>query len=202
MAVIDWPTGRLGEPQAMRFGASTPKTAWSAAYTGQTQSISHLADRLRLTLRMPMALPADAGTREAFLLELASAGHWVRMYHRQRPVPVGTLRGSPTVATGAIAGARSVTLNVSSGSPTLVGGDLLGIGSQLVMVSASGAVGGGSSMTVPLALPLRVDVTAGDAVVWQRPTGTFQLINVEPAFDYERPGVQMGFEVSMVEVFA
>lgn len=202
MATIDWPTGRLGEPQGMSFGASTSKTAWASPYTGQVQSISYNADRLRLNMRMPPCRRAEAGPREAFVMELASAGHWVRMYHRQRPVPVGTLRGSPTVAADALAGARSITLNVSAGAPTLVGGDMLGIGGQLVPVGSAGAVGAAGVMVVPLALPLRVAVGAGAAVVWDRPTGTFQLTSVEPMFDYEAPGTQVSFELTLMEVFA
>ena len=201
MSTLSWPTSRAFLPAAMRWGVNTPRMAWAAPYTGQVQSISHLADRLTCTLSLPPVRRAEAGPREAYIMELHSAGHWVTMYHRQRPAPVGTMRGSPTVRTSAIAGARTLVID-TSGTPTLVGGDMLGVGSQLLMVGYAGATGVAGVITVPLALPLRAAVSAGAAVTWDKPTGTFQIVGVAPEFSYQAPGHQMGLEVMLAEVYA
>lgn len=202
MATIDWPAGRTWTPASMRWGASTPKSAWAAYFTGQVQSISHLADRLRCVVTLPPCGPADAGAREAFFLEVASAGHWVRLGHPQRPTPLGTLRGSPTVASSAAVGARTLSVQGSVGD-TLAGGDVLGAGGQLLQAGYAGAVANGSGvLSVPLVLPLRAALSAGAAVTWSAPTATWQLAADAMDIAYGRRAWQQAVEVPLVEVFA
>ena len=88
MAILDWPTGKSWRPARMTFGASTPKSAWAGFFTGQSQSISHLGDRLRMEMTLPPCTQAEAGPREAFVMSLASTGDWVRLWHMQRPQPL------------------------------------------------------------------------------------------------------------------
>lgn len=114
MATIDWPTGRSWQPARLAFGATTPKSAWAGFFTGQSQSISHLGDRLRVELTLPPCALADAGPREAYLMSLASTGDWVRLWHMHRPQPQGDLRGTPTLYASAAAGARSIVLHGAS----------------------------------------------------------------------------------------
>lgn len=87
---------------------------------------------------------------------------------------------------------------------TLLGGDLLQVGNQMLTVGYAGAASdeGTGLMTVPLALPLRVAVTADAAVIWDRPTATFQLQGVESMVEYGPRGVQQGLQVTLSEVFA
>ena len=59
MAILDWPTGQPWKPTRMTFGASTPKSAWSGFFTGQSQSISHLGDRLRVEIRDQRNVPPE-----------------------------------------------------------------------------------------------------------------------------------------------
>lgn len=172
---VNWPTDRAFAPRRLSLGASVPKAGWAAFFTGGRQSISHLADRLRCTITLPPCNPLDAGRREAFFLELASTGNWVRVGHLQRQEPQGTLRGTPTVASSAAAGARSVSVQGVVGN-TLLAGDPLGAGGHLMLTGYAGAVANGSGvLTVPLVLPLRVALSAGAAVTWQMPTTTWQL---------------------------
>jgi hypothetical protein len=110
MATIDWPADPAFRPSRLAWGASTPKSAWSGAYTGQAQSISHLGDRLRMELTLPPCRYAEAGPREAFLMSLASTGDWVRLGHFLRPQPQGDMRGATVVQQDAAAGARSIRI--------------------------------------------------------------------------------------------
>ncbi len=110
MSTLDWPTGRAWMPTRLTFGASTPRSAWASFFTGQQQSISHFGDRLRIDMTLPPCTYEDAAYREAFLMQLASAGDWVRLWHMQRPVPAGDLRGSPVLAASAATGARTIQL--------------------------------------------------------------------------------------------
>ena len=112
MAILDWPATAPFKPQRMRLGVSTPKSQWGGFYTGQAQSISHLGDRLRIEMTLPPCVSeADAAYREAFLMQLASAGDWVRLLHFLRPVIAGRLRGLPVIDASAAAGARSLTIS-------------------------------------------------------------------------------------------
>jgi hypothetical protein len=128
MAIVDWPTLPSFKPTRMTWGASTPKSAWAGAYTGQTQSLSHFGDRLRVELSLPPCSAADAGAREAYLMSLASTGDWVRLGHFLRPVPAGTMRGGPQIAASAIVGARSITIkNALPGASIMPNAELMNL---------------------------------------------------------------------------
>lgn len=201
MAIINAPASLAFGIRRIQYGSITAKSAWAAPFTGQVQSISHLADRLRANVTFIPTDPAGGALREAFFMQMASAGDWLRLNH-WRAEPMGTLRGSPTVAATAIAGARTVQVQTTAGA-TLLGGDMLGISGQLVPVGYAGAVANGAGlMTVPLALPLRAGVSAGAAVSWSAPQGTFMLASDAVLFDIGRRGWQGELEIPFVEAYA
>jgi hypothetical protein len=201
MATLNWPAGRAFGARHYSFGVSTPKSAFAGFFTGQSQSISHLADRLRCTVLMPKCEPVDAARREAFFMEVGSAGHWVRMGHLQRTEPAGTLRGTPTLVANALAGARSISIQ-SVVNATLLGGDPLGAGGQLLFVGHAGAVADGIGvLVVPLVLPLRAALVEGAAVAWAAPTTTFQLVTDLALFRYGRARWAEELELEFAEVY-
>ena len=200
-STIAWPTSKAFQPSRMSWGVITSRTAWAAVYTGQTQRVSHLADRLKLTLELPAVNKLLAGPREAYLMAAASAGNWISLHHFQRPVPLGTMRGSPVITTTQAANSREISITTTAGA-TLLAGDVLGVASQLIQVGYGGAVAdGGGAMVVPLVLPLRRAVTAGAAVAWDKPTGTFQILSLDPMFDYAPRQLQMGVGIELAEVY-
>lgn len=200
-STLDWPTGAPFSPTRVAWGAAVNKSAWAAAYTGQTQTISHLADRLRVTLDLPPCAEALAGEREAYFMAVAAGGHWVRLWHFGRPAPLGTLRGTPTVAVSAAAGARYLMLQTTAGA-TLAAADVLGANSQLIQAAYGGATADGTGlMELPLVLPLRRALAATAALTWAQPTGTFQVLSAEPTFEYVPGGIQQGLQVVLAEVY-
>lgn len=201
MATLDWPGARWATPSTLRWTVQSQKAQWSAAYTGQAQRITHLADRWRCTMTLPVCRGVDAAAREAFLAGLQRSGDLVRLWHVARPQPLGTMRGSPT-ASAASRGATTLVITTTAGA-TLLGGDMFGVAGQLCQVAYPGATANGSGvMSVPLVMPLRVAVTNGAAVTWDRPTGTFQLLGADYGADYVAPRIQMGPELQFLEVFA
>lgn len=198
--IINWPSAAAFVPRALRFGASTPKSAFGAFFTGQVQSLGHLSDRLRCIVTLPPCDPAAAQQREAYFLALASSGEWVRLQHTQRLDPLGTMRGTPTVGASAAAGARTLTLATVAGA-TLLGGDVFSTGNQLLMCGYAGAVANGAgAMVVPLVLPLAQAVTASAAVLWDRPTGVFQMAGVDGLdVDYGRGRWQGQLEINLLQ---
>lgn len=200
MATVDWPLGHAFEPREFVVGASVPKSAFAGFFTGSSQSVSHLADRLRISITLLPCSPDEGALREAFITELVSAGHWVRLWHMIRSVPRGTLRGSPTISANAAAGARSVEISTTPGA-TLLGGDMLGAAGQLLPVGYAGAVAdGGGNIIVPLQIPLRLPVSIGQAVTWAAPTGTFQLALDQVDVSYARGRWQQPVQLPFREV--
>lgn len=205
MPTQSWPTLDAFAPRSrdgFAIGLSVPKSGFAAFYTGDTQTVSHAADRLRITLQLPPCPPAVAGLREAFVQGLISTGDWVRIGHMVRPLPLGTLRGTPSLAAATAAGVRSLVLTGATPGATLLGGDYLGAADQLLPVAYEGAVADGlGQMTVPLLRPLQRPLAAGQALQWQSPTGTFQLIAQEITFSYGPGRWQRAVTLPMREVF-
>lgn len=200
MATLDWPLGRAFGPRHFTFGVRPSKSVFSGFFTRNVQSVSHLADRMVATVVLSKCEPVEGARREAFFMEVAEAGHWVRLSHLQRPEPNGTMRGTPTVLSSAAAGVRSITLQTTPGA-TLLAGDPLGVAQQLLLVGYAGAVANGAGqMTVPLALPTRKTATAGAGVAWAAPTGVFQLLTDAPMFGYGRQAWQDELELQFLEV--
>lgn len=198
---LDWPTGPAFRPARMAWSVATSKSAWAATYTGQTQSITHLADRLRVRVDLPPAKGAAAAEREAFFTAAVSRGHWLRVGHWLRPVPAGTLRGTPTVAVATAAGSRTLPVQTTAGA-TLLAGDLLGANGQLMQCYYGGAVADGAgAMDINLVLPLRRALAAGAALVWSVPTGTFQVMSADPVLEYMPGGIQQGLTLELCEVY-
>jgi hypothetical protein len=201
MATVNWPTARAFAPTALKIGASTPKAAWSAMFTGQTQSISHLADRLMCTISLPPCTREEAGQREAFFMSLASTGDWVSLGMKNRPVPYGTLRGTPTAQASAAAGARTLSVQTTAGA-TMIGGDALGINGQLLLTAYAGATANGSGvMSLPLVLPLRAAVSSSAALTWNAPVATWQLAADSIDFSYQSYSLQDAMQIVLREVY-
>jgi hypothetical protein len=199
-SIVNWPSAAAFQPRALSFGASTPKSAFAGFFTGQIQSIGHLSDRLRCTVTLPPCNAADGQAREAFFLALASTGDWVRMHHLHRTEPLGTLRGLPTVATSALAGARTLQVQTTAGA-TLIGGDMLSTGNQLLMTAYAGATADGAGViAMPLVLPLALAVSAGASVAWQAPTALFQLASDLAEVGYGRGRWQAVLDLPFVQV--
>lgn len=200
MATIDWPALPCFRPRSVDWWVQSPKARFQAFYTGQEQSLSHLADRLRCTIELPPCSPAEGALREAWVQDLVSAGHTVRLGHLVRPEPLGSLRGLPTVAAPAAAGARTVQVQTTPGA-TLLGGDVLGVAQQLLLVAFAGAVANGTGLAVvPLQRPLLNPLVAGAAVAWQAPVGLWQLQVQQLAMGYGRAAWQRALAIPLREV--
>jgi hypothetical protein len=201
-STISWPTAAEFRPARITWAVLTSRSAWAAPYTGQTQRLTHLADRLRVTLELPLCARDLAGRREAYLMAASAAGNWIRMWHMQRPAPVGTLRGAPVAAAAAAAGAREISITTTAGA-TMLAGDVLGTGGQLLQCAYEGATADGAgALVMPLVLPLRRAIAGGAALEWDKPAGTFQILSMDPSFDYAAPQMQMGLTVELAEVYA
>lgn len=204
--IIDWPAGDAFTPSLLRFGASTPKSAFGSLFTGQVQTVGHLADRLRCSITLPPCDPVTGAQREAFFIGRTSRGDLLRLGHLQRFAPNGTLGGSPLVAASALTGARSLQVNNAGArngalAATVLAGDMLAVGDQLLMTDHPGATDSATgSLTIPLAVPLAAAVAAGAPVAWLNPRGTFQMVAVQGLdVEYGRGAWQRPLEVVLLQ---
>jgi hypothetical protein len=103
------------------------------------------------------------------------------------------MRGTLTVSGTPAAGATSATITGGAGQAgtTLKANDWIqfgtGLTSQLVNITADATANGSGVITVTFEPPLRIALTNGSAVAWDRPVAHYKMVNKEVMFDYD-PG--------------
>lgn len=130
---------------------------------------------------------------EAYFNSMRGMVNTIPVHHRRRPIPLGTLRGSPTLSASVSQGAAQISMNATTGV-TLLPGDMLGLAGRLYMVSTR-CVSVAGVITVPLANRIRAAASSGAAVVWDRPS--IEMRRVSGGICVYVPG---GFEISGIEL--
>lgn len=164
-------------PSTFEFGLARQTVQFRSPISGRFQAVDLLSDYWTVAVTLPPSAYSDAGKLEAFLNQLVGGGQSVLFYHLRRPVPVGTLRGSPVLASYAAQFANKISLsgafNSSGGAATLNAGDMLGLNGQLLQVKDDATGASDGTMTVNLVNRLRSSVSSGAAVTWNKPTAEF-----------------------------
>lgn len=196
MATITWPGFRTGPVSfALEFDVQMEIMRSGKVYTYGLPGARWLCTINFENELETMQRPAI----EAWLVSLRGGANRAQLYHFARPVPNGTLRGSPTVGSTIAAGATSAALANCNG--TVKAGDLLGIGGQIVKVIEDAAPTG-SNMTVKFEPGLRVSVSSGASVTWNKPSTLFiPRSNIAGPFPYLQAGFRPGFSVEFVEAW-
>ncbi len=199
MTTLAWPTDDHFQPAELEwmlkpFVIINPGMLSSAA---RTRAIAGPVWWCAMSLGE--AFPADQAEREAFFAQVRGAENRARFWHFKRPVPRGTLRGSPTLSSTVAAGATSATCSAATGA-TLLKGDMLGLGAngQLVMVVADAAESGGT-VTFSFAPPARASVASGTAVVWDAPTALMMMHQEGVALPYRGNDQAPGLDIEWIE---
>lgn len=136
---------------------------------------------------------------EALLMKLEGGANRLSMHHHGRPIPNGSMRGSPIINANAPAGSKSIQLGSVSG--TLLAGDIIGVLGQNLMVVDDAAPSGGV-MTVNVRGALRAAVTVGTTVVWSKPAiNWIPRNNIAGPFPFRPAHVRPGFTVEFLEAY-
>ena len=136
---------------------------------------------------------------EALLMKLEGGANRLAMHHHGRPIPNGSMRGTPIINTNAPAGSKSIQLANVNG--TLLAGDIIGVLGQNLMVVDDAAPSGGL-MTVNVRGALRAAVTVGASVTWNKPTiNWIPRTNIAGPFPFRPAKVRPGFTVEFIEQF-
>lgn len=150
--------------------------------TGSVQVRVMAPPRWTLTLVQPERLAlGEAALWKALQVGLRGAANVLAAHDPLRPLPLGTLRGTPTLAAAAAEGDTTATLACGLGQAgaTLVAGDWLQFGSglgtsQMVMLMADAVVDGAGNCPIVFEAPLRAAMAAGTAVTWNKPLAYYR----------------------------
>lgn len=206
MATLTYPGGRLFVPARMQIWCEPNVLMSQAPLTKSTRRLSLTGAPWRMvTAFAPCASRADVddqAQREAWFNYLGGRENLAALWHFKRPAPLGTMRGSPTIASTAAKGATSIAITTTAGA-TVRAGDMLGMGSggQLVQVREDATADGAGAMTVNIVPKLRAQVAAATAVIWDKPTATFMCLSAGVPIGYS-PGIGDGFTVEWIESYS
>lgn len=164
----------------------TPRSVVGMAqspFTGAQQTFAWPGQWWEVSITLPAMKDAEAGLWRAFFLALNGRAGTFYLGDSVRKVPRGTIAGTVTVGSGAVA--NSTTLPLSGGTGEFAVGDWLQVGtgssSRLHQVTQ---VNVGSVDVFPL---LRSAYTGGTAVTYANPKGIFRLSGPVPwGFDSRR----------------
>jgi hypothetical protein len=172
MTTYTWPDAM----QANAFEAQLVPNVrgFSSPYGGSSQALDLLGERWRFAIGLPACKRVDSGVREALFAKLRGGANRVSLWHMARPVPVGTMRGAPTLASTAAQGASTISINASAGS-TIKAGDVLGLFGGYLVMAAADATEAGGVISLTLSNRLRASVASGSVVTWNKPTAEFML---------------------------
>jgi len=157
-----------------------------------------------VTFKVNPLYEASAGAWKALIMLLKGQTNQLSFYDIRRPVPLGTMRGSPVLGSAAAQGATTLSLDAGIGqaNTTLLQGDLLQLGSgatqQVVMVTSDATANGSGVISVAIEPPLRNAFSAADVVVWDRPAALFRRTTSEVTWDYT-PRIVKGFGMALIE---
>ena len=204
MTIVTLPPGMLVKRQD--FGALDFSLDFSGGDGGGSQVVINGPPRWTCSLASNDLLDLDeAAAWRAFLLSLKGRVNFLAVYDLLNPQPRGTLRGTPTVAITAPAGAETLTIFAGSvqAGKTLRLGDWIGVNQggsnrQLLHVQADAAVDGSGYITVSVQPNLRIAASVGSAVIWDKPTCLMRRSDQETSWT-SSGAVQGDFALELVE---
>lgn len=195
MSNYSWPAA-VTVKRTHFFIAPAART-FTSPYSRAVQAVDLMAEVWRAQVDITDDISKVTGGQvEALFDRLKGPVNTISLYHFGRPAPLGTMRGTPTLSASAAQLANTVSISTTTGN-TLLAGDMIGIGGQLCRVMAD-AVSVASVMTVEIAPRLRVAMSSGAAVTWDKPTSTFIMAADSAPVDW-MPGYYTAPSVEFVE---
>lgn len=201
MTTYAWPQTPGWYPNRFEMRIVPNVLTFTSQYNKSQQVVDMLGERWRIV----MDLPADNSTllgaaREAFFDRLKGPLNYITIGHQKRRVPLGTMRGSPTVSSTVAQLANIANIQTTAGA-TLLAGDHIQFGSsgQLVRVMADATANGSGVISVEFSPRARVSVASSTAVVWNYPTASFRLAAEGVPVSWV-PGAFSGSSMELTEV--
>lgn len=200
MSVITLPTS-LGINH-MAWGQQRRDMAFSSVFGSQAAEVSPPLWTVNLTAAPEKE--ATVGAWKSLLMVLRGRVNQLELWDKQRPAPVGTMRGTMTLNIAAAQGDVSLSIIAATeAAKTLKQGDLLGLGSgitqQVVMVMADATADGSGIISVTTEPPLRNAFVIASAVIWDRPKALFRVTSPKTQWDYAPGSMTSGMTLDLIE---
>ena len=191
-----WPDSLY--PAGLEWRLMKAGTQFRSPFTGSLQAIDFVGEywSVRMQFKGEGARRPFSPLLDSWLGYLAGGVNQTDVYHWARPIPIGTMRGSPTVQTTTARGQSQLLITTTTGW-TLLAGDLIKAGTQVFMVRQD-CTASASLLTVPLVNRIRGVINSGSAVTWDRPKLTVVMPEMSGGVVY-RPGMTLPSEVEFVE---
>lgn len=196
MSDFNWPNLAAFTPRRFQMLVVSNTRSFPSPYTQGVQVIDLMADFWQVQLEMtPGNDPIVGGQIEAFFDRLKGAANRILLWNLKRPAPLGTMRGTPTLAASALQLANTASIQTTAGA-TLLAGDMIGIGGQLVRNLVDATADGSGLLGVEFAPRLRAAKASGTAVTWDKPTSAFRIPNGSAPVDwtpgqYSAPSIEL-----------
>jgi hypothetical protein len=151
MSIVTWPASLY--PATARLTLQTNQRVHASPFGGSEQAVDMLNDRWLMAIEFPTRKARYGAAVEAFIASLRGQSNTVGLWHFMRPAPRGTMRGTPTLPSGASQGAGSI------------------------VIQSDATANGSGVLTATLVNRLRIALSGGAAVSWDRPTTQFRLLS-------------------------
>lgn len=174
MTTYTWPTTRVFTAASAEWRLAPNVFSLPSQFSGHTQTVELPGARWMVRVTFTPHNDADRALVEAFLAKVRGKANRIALWHPKRPAPLGTMRGSPVLAATEPRGETSLAITTTAGA-TLKAGDMIKVGDSLLMVTDDATADGAGAITVSVTPGLKAQVSAGSAVIWDRPTATFIL---------------------------
>jgi hypothetical protein len=198
MAIIQFPTTLL--VQDLSWGQMRNDMASRSMFGSQTIQLSEPWWTARLVL--PKENEDSADEVYQLVMSLQGQKNQLALWNIARPVPRGSMRGSPVLSGAIVAGATSLPITGGTSGGTLRVGDMLGIGTgvtqQVVMVQAPVILNGSGAGTVSVLPPVRNAFATSTAIVWDMPKALFRSVDNKVEWSYSTITMS-GLSLDLVE---
>lgn len=204
MSVISLPTAV--KVKSLRWGQARFDLNFANGDSGAQQTRVLAPPRWTASIMAPdIVSEADASEWSNLVLQLRGRVNVLALHYLGKPAPVGTMRGTLTANTAAVAGATtlSVTGGAGQASTTLKKGDWLGVNQsgtnrQLLHITADATANGSGVISVTFEPPLREAVAAASSVVWDKPTALFRQTGASSQWAHDG-AIRSGYSLDLVE---
>lgn len=200
MTIYAWPAAWV--PRRFNMYIKPNERAFEGYYAGGSQVLDLLGESWRASIELPAGNDEDRGAAmEAFFNRLRGRANLIALWNMKRPVPRGSMRGTPTIS-GAVSALASVINIQSTAGATLNAGDLIGVAGQVSQVMAPiTANGSGLFSGVEIFPRARVAIANGASVQWDKPTVNFRLDNGDGVpVDWLPGDIYEALAIKLVEV--